>query len=88
MKLEGKVALVTGTSPNIMGGIAEGLDVGSVIARGEHIAYVGDSGTPESVTAPDTQVHLHFEIRIGESYLGAGLEPDASRALYEAAFIQ
>ena len=25
MKLEGKVALVTGTSPNIMGGIAEGL---------------------------------------------------------------
>ena len=25
MKLEGKVAMVTGTSPNIMGGIAEGL---------------------------------------------------------------
>ena len=25
MKLEGKIALVTGTSPNIMGGIAEGL---------------------------------------------------------------
>jgi murein DD-endopeptidase MepM/ murein hydrolase activator NlpD len=71
-----------------LGGIAEGLDVGSVIVQGEHIAYVGDSGTPESVTAPDTQVHLHFEIRIGESYLGAGLEPDASRALYEAAFIQ
>ena len=30
MKLEGKVTLVTGTSPNIMGGIAEGLaDEGS-----------------------------------------------------------
>ena len=25
MKLEGKVALVTGTSPNICGGVAEGL---------------------------------------------------------------
>ena len=25
MKLDGKVALVTGTSPNIMGGIAEGM---------------------------------------------------------------
>jgi murein DD-endopeptidase MepM/ murein hydrolase activator NlpD len=67
-------------------GIAEDVDVGSKIAQGEHIGYVGDSGTPESVTAPGTQVHLHFEIRIGGSYLGAGLDADASRALYEAAF--
>ena len=47
---------------------------------------MGESGTPESVSEPGTQVHLHFEIRIGESYLGAGLDADASRALYEAAF--
>lgn len=67
-------------------GIAEDVDVGSVVAQGEHIAFVGESGTPESVSAPGTQVHLHFEIRIGESYLGAGLDADASRALYEAAF--
>ena len=69
-----------------LAGIAEDLDVGSVIAQGEHIGYVGQSGTPESVTEPGTQVHLHFEIRIGESYLGAGLDAEASRALYEAAF--
>lgn len=41
MKLEGKVALVTGTSPNIMGGIAEGLaqegaDVVCVDIRAEY----------------------------------------------------
>ena len=66
--------------------IAEDLDVGVEVAQGEHIGYVGDSGTPESVTEPGTQVHLHFEIRIGESYLGAGLDAAASRALYQAAF--
>ena len=67
-------------------GIAEDVDVGSEVAQGEHIGYVGDSGTPESVTEPGTQMHLHFEIRIGKSYLGAGLDADASRALYQAAF--
>ncbi|MCI0776822.1 MAG: M23 family metallopeptidase [Chloroflexi bacterium] len=66
--------------------IAEDVDVGVAVAQGEHIGYVGDSGTPESVTEPGTQVHLHFEIRIGESYLGAGLDAAASRALYQAAF--
>ncbi len=66
--------------------IAEDVDIGLEVAQGELIAYVGESGTPESVTNPGTQVHLHFEIRIGESYLGAGLDADVSRALYQAAF--
>lgn len=67
-------------------GIAEDLDVGAEVAQGELIAYVGESGTPESVTEPGTQVHLHFEIRIGEKFLGAGFDAVTSRARYQAAF--
>lgn len=68
-----------------LNGIAEDIVVGSVVQAGDVIAYVGESGTPESVTDPGTQVHLHFEIRIGDGYLGEGLAPDAVRSLYEEA---
>ncbi len=69
-----------------LAGIVETLDVGSTVSQGEAIAYVGESGTPESVNDPGTQVHLHFEIRIGDGYLGAGLDAETVRSLYEAAF--
>jgi len=69
-----------------LSGIVEDLQPGDSVQQGEIVGYVGESGTPESVTDPGTQVHLHFEIRIGESYLGAGFEPDEVRSLYEAAF--
>ena len=72
----------TGTRYAHLGGIAESVVVGSVVAQGETIAYVGESGTPESVTDPGTQIHLHFEIRVGEGYLGLGLSPDEVRDLY------
>ena len=65
--------------------IAEEIDVGSEIAQGTRIAYVGESGTEESVTAPGSQMHLHFEIRVGEGYLGQGLTPEMSRRLYQQA---
>jgi len=67
-------------------GIADGIDVGVEVEEGELIAYVGDSGTPESVTDPDTEVHLHFEVRVGDQYLGQGRPPDEVRRLYEQAF--
>ena len=66
--------------------IANGVDVGVEVEQGELIGYVGDSGTPESVTDPDTEGHLHFEIRVGDYYLGQGLLPDEVRRLYEQAF--
>jgi murein DD-endopeptidase MepM/ murein hydrolase activator NlpD len=69
-----------------LSGIAPGIDVGVTVAAGQELGYVGDSGTPESVTAPDTENHLHFEIWVGDHYLGQGLPPDEVRALYEKAF--
>ncbi len=67
-------------------GIAAGIEVGKHVNQGELIAYVGESGTPESVSAPGTEYHLHFEIRVGATYLGQRLRPDAVRRMYGQAF--
>ena len=67
-------------------GIAPGIFYGRAVRRGELLGFVGESGTPESVTAPGTELHLHAEVRVGESFLGAGLPPGEVRALYERLF--
>jgi murein DD-endopeptidase MepM/ murein hydrolase activator NlpD len=59
---------------------------GLQVAAGDLVGYVGDSGTPEAVTAPGTEIHLHFEIRVGDSFLGAGHEPGLVRELWQQAF--
>ena len=69
-----------------LAGIAESIVVGVVVGQGDLVGFVGDSGTPESVTDPGGQVHLHFEIRVGEGYLGQGLGLDGVRGLYLQAF--
>jgi Peptidase family M23/LysM domain len=56
------------------------------VNAGDLIGYVGESGTPEAVTDPGTEIHLHFEIRVGNSFLGAGLDKDLVRQLYQQAF--
>jgi murein DD-endopeptidase MepM/ murein hydrolase activator NlpD len=70
-----------------LGSIADGVYEGADIERGQVIAGVGESGTPESVTDPGTEMHLHAEVRIGESFLGDGLPPDEVRALWERLFV-
>ena len=69
-----------------LSGIPDDVQVGQTVEQGRVVGYVGDSGTPESVTAPGVEEHLHFEIRVGNSYLGAGLPPDQVRSLYEQVF--
>jgi len=69
-----------------LSGVAEEIEVGKRVNKGEPIAYVGESGTPESVNDPGYEYHLHFEIRVGDEYLGEGLSPDEVRGLYEEAF--
>jgi len=68
--------------------IPERLFVGLAVRQGELVGLVGESGTPEFVTDPGTELHLHAEVRAGESFLGAGLPPAEVRALYERLFGQ
>ena len=69
-----------------LGAIAAGIQVGQTVTAGQIIGFTGESGTPESVQAPGTDVHLHFEIRVGDGYLGQGLPIAQARALYLEAF--
>lgn len=69
-----------------LSGIPESITAGTTVSAGEVVGYVGDSGTPESVTDPGLEIHLHFEIRVGESYLGAGLPFDQVQYLYTQVF--
>ena len=66
--------------------IAEGIEEGVEVEQGQVIGGVGESGTPESITAPGTELHLHAEVRIGDSFLGDELPPDVVRALYVKLF--
>lgn len=66
--------------------IAPDITVGQEIAAGTVIAYVGDSGTPESLASPGAETHLHFELRAGETFLGAGASPEDVRILYTQLF--
>ncbi len=66
--------------------IRSGIDVGIDVTAGQVIGTVGESGIPESVTAPGSQVHLHVEVRVGKGFLGEGLSPGAVRGLYERLF--
>jgi murein DD-endopeptidase MepM/ murein hydrolase activator NlpD len=69
-----------------LSGIVTGLKVGADVPAGQLIAYVGESGTPSSVTNPGHEYHLHFELRVGNTYLGKGKTPAEVRASYVAAF--
>ena len=66
--------------------IAAGIEVGQTVAAGQIIGFAGESGTPESVNAPGTDIHLHFEIRVGDGYLGQGVSIAEARRLYLDAF--
>ncbi len=69
-----------------LGAIASGIQVGQTVEAGQIIGFAGESGTPESVQAPGTDIHLHFEIRVGDGYLGQGLSIVEARGQYLEAF--
>ncbi len=71
-----------------LSGIPPEIQTGVELEAGVVVGFVGDSGTPEAVTAPGTEIHLHFEIRVGDSFLGEGLPPDQVRMLYDEVFSQ
>jgi murein DD-endopeptidase MepM/ murein hydrolase activator NlpD len=67
-------------------GVAEGITVGTTVTAGETVGFVGDSGTPEAIMLPGVEIHLHWEVRVADSFLGAGLPAGEVRALYERLF--
>ncbi len=66
--------------------IEEAVQEGRAVGAGQIIGYVGNSGTPEGVTDPTLENHLHFEIRVGSGYLGKGLSIEETRYLWGRAF--
>jgi len=69
-----------------LGGIPDDVVAGANVQGGDVVGFVGDSGTPESVTDPGVEIHLHWEVRVDDSFLGAGLPAPDVRALYERLF--
>jgi murein DD-endopeptidase MepM/ murein hydrolase activator NlpD len=66
--------------------VAPGIVMGVSVTQGQVIASVGESGTPESVRAPGSEYHLHFELRTGDTYLGKGQTPGVVRSAYLTLF--
>ncbi len=66
--------------------IAPGVSVGLEVRAGDHLGGIGESGTPESVTDPGTEIHLHAEVRVGDSFLGEDLPAEEVRRLYTRLF--
>ena len=58
-----------------LGSIAPEVAEGAAVTRGQIIAYVGNSGTPSSVSSKTAEVHLHLELWVGENYVGQFLRP-------------
>lgn len=53
--------------------IAPAITSGVTVARGQTIGTAGDSGRPEYPQGADPAVHVHVEVRVYDSFLGAGL---------------
>lgn len=62
------------------------LRVGMPIAAGETVGYIGYSGTGENVPGRVKHPHLHFEIYLDGHYVGHGLTPSETIAMYQKIF--
>ncbi len=55
------------------------VQVGAWVEAGQVIAQVGNSGSPASIQGENEDSHLHFELWIGEGYLGEWIRPIEAR---------
>lgn len=69
-----------------LGGISEGIVVGTAVTAGQQIGTIGNSGSPLSVNSETADAHLHFELRLDGYYLGQYLRPIETRDLLEQLF--
>jgi murein DD-endopeptidase MepM/ murein hydrolase activator NlpD len=61
-------------------GIEGRIDEGTEVKQGQRIGSVGNSGTAAGVPRNPEYAHFHFEIRIGEHYLGKHMSLTQTRA--------
>jgi len=66
--------------------IAPGIAVGASVAQGQLIGTVGNSGTPESVSNPLGELHLHLELWAADHYVGQFMRPIEAREWIEGFF--
>jgi murein DD-endopeptidase MepM/ murein hydrolase activator NlpD len=66
-----------------LGSIAPGIVEGVKVSKGDVIATVGNSGTPASVSSQSEEVHLHFELWLGDHNVGQFLRPIEAREWLE-----
>ena len=66
--------------------INDDLQEGMVLRQGDFIGRVGNSGSPASLLGPAEDSHLHFELWLGDHYLGQYLRPIETRELLERLF--
>jgi len=59
--------------------IEPGITLGTAVSRGQVIGEVGNSGSPASLESEFSDAHLHFELWIGDSFLGKNLRPIETR---------
>jgi len=73
-----------------MSHINSSITVGSTIRRGEVIGQSGNTGTKDSTLKKKTGAHLHWEMilqnKVGEYYLGQGLNSDSLYVLFQNIF--
>lgn len=66
--------------------IADGIAEGVAVQQGQVIGYPGESGQREVYIEELNDIHLHFEIRVGDGWLGQGKTQEEARTLYLQAF--
>lgn len=66
--------------------IVEGIVEGTAVSAGQQIGLIGNSGSPASINSETADAHLHFELWLGEAYLGQFLRPIETRELLEKLF--
>ncbi len=61
---------------------------GVVVEAGQRLGEVGNTGTSTASSGGSRpqSLHLHWEIHVDDLYLGAGLSPSETRAVYAALF--
>lgn len=62
------------------------LKLGQTVNPGEYLAHIGNSGTSNGARGTREDAHLHFELRIGDSFLGEGLDQDEARRAFQVVF--